>query len=75
MCKSCDELFKFGKWTSVKEGMPPAKESFYLVTIKTEIRYKVEIELYSFDNHGIPGFYTFSNIVAWMPLPEPYIIE
>ena len=63
-----------GKWTPIKEGYPPRKEAYYWVTVKTENGYKVDRELYSFDNHGIPGFYTFSRIVAWMPytLPEPY---
>ena len=62
------------KWNPYPENSPPRKEAWYWVTIKTENSYKVERELYSFDNHGIPGFYTFAHIVAWMPYttPEPY---
>lgn len=60
------------KWIPCSERLPE-KECLCLVTIKKKNGgYKVNTELYSYDNYGIGGFWTFDYIVAWMPLPEPY---
>lgn len=57
-----------GEWISVSERLPE-KDGQYLVTYDREDEIKVNISY--FDRHG----FWIGNVVAWMPLPEPYKAE
>ncbi len=59
---------KMSEWIPCKERMP-ADKGKYLVTVLTEsgerrVRYKMSIDRWDFNPEG--------EIIAWMPLPEPY---
>ena len=57
-----------GEWIPVSERLPE-KDGQYLVTYDREDEIKVNISY--FDRHG----FWVGNVVAWMPLPEPYKAE
>ena len=72
------------KWTSIKDKLP-APGSALIVTVQDSIRCRRELRYpVSYMEHTYTdgyGFYVngceillpeYSEVVAWMPLPEPY---
>ena len=56
------------RWIPVSERMPE-EQGLYLVTIKSGDKYYIDTDLYN--TLYKKGFRT-PNVVAWMPLPQPY---
>ena len=62
---------EYSKWIPVSERLPE-EQGWYLVTIKSGDNYYLDTDIYNtlYKN----GFRT-QNVIAWMPLPEPYKSE
>ena len=56
------------RWIPVSERLPK-EQGLYLVTIKSCDKYYIDTDLYN--TLYKKGFRT-PNVIAWMPLPEPY---
>lgn len=61
------------RWIPVTERLPE-KNGEYLVTKTDHITYErlIDIAHYASFIHANNGFYKADDIVAWMPLPEPW---
>ena len=60
------------KWIPVSER-PPEEFGEYLVTVKTigwNLEENTEIDIAYWDD--LEGFHKAEEVIAWMPLPEPY---
>lgn len=62
---------KENDWTPWSE-QPPEKEGRYLVTIDEDGRKDVGDDLFYFRADGTPSWFIENNVIAWMPLPEPW---
>ena len=51
---------------------PPEKEGRYLITVDEGDRKDVSDDFFYFREDGVPSWYVEKNVIAWMPLPEPY---
>lgn len=51
---------------------PPEKESCYFITIDKNGEKDVSEDFFYFRADGTPSWYFSENVVAWMPLPQPY---
>lgn len=56
------------RWTFVSERLPK-EQGLYLVTIKSEDKYYIDIDLY---NTLYKKGFRIQNVIAWMPLPLAY---
>ena len=55
-------------WIRVSEKLPK-EQGLYLVTVKSRDKYCVAIDIY---NTLYKKGFRILNVIAWMPLPEPY---
>ena len=66
-----------GEWIPVSERLPKIHQDIVLEFRNGELQtgFKAETEPY-FYCHGVDGCYVEpENVIAWMPLPEPYKAE
>lgn len=74
---------KVGEWIPVEEGLPKKYNSFYEINLVTLENGHVCFGVYRYDSNEwwtrmSEGETVYSNkhkVIAWMPLPEPYIKE
>lgn len=60
------------QWIPCSERLPDEFERYYLVTIKRmgdDFESYIEVDIAYFDPLG---FYKNDEVIAWMPLPQPY---
>lgn len=50
----------------------PEKEGCYLITVDEDDRKDVSADFFYVRNDGTPSWHYENNVIAWMPLPEPY---
>ena len=64
------------KWIPVSERLPDVDGGEYLVYRKTDAFIKrpfcIDIARWYSDDTENNGFNKYSEVIAWMPLPEPY---
>lgn len=60
-------------WTLVSTQLPK-QNGEYLVTLmnKSTNQCSLDIAYFEIDNSENNGFYKANDVIAWMPLPEPY---
>lgn len=51
---------------------PPEKEGRYLITVDEDGRKDVSDDFFYFRADGTPSWHYETNVIAWMPLPEPW---
>lgn len=74
---------KVGEWIPVEEGLPKKYNGFYEINLVTLENGHVCFGVYRYDSNEwwtrmSEGETVYSNkhkVIAWMPLPEPYIKE
>lgn len=69
--EGCPEGYFKGNWIPWNE-QPPEKEGRYLITINEDGEKDVSDDFFYFRGDGTPSWYLSENVVAWMPLPQPY---
>ena len=57
-------------WVSIKEGVPANDDKVLCTTVTKKGLHSVVIGYYLKGHGWVSGMN--SNVVAWMPLPEPY---
>ena len=69
----CDDYLAETRWIPVSEGLPE-KSGDYLCTIQSGEHFSIMICIfYSIAKRWIPKCYgNHDNVIAWMPLPDPY---
>lgn len=66
---------KMGRWIPVSERLPE-EEGRYLTTIFNGIQYIMTCDYHPYSRCWFPDDECASdNVIAWMPLPEPYMAE
>lgn len=73
-CKGAIELLEQTRWISVSERLPEIHQ-YVLLSLRSldiEVGFRAETEPY-FYCHG--DYIEPQNVIAWMPLPEPYKAE
>ena len=65
------EILERNDWIPWSER-PPEKEGRYLVTIDEDDRKDVGDDLFYFRADDTPSWFVENNVIAWMPLPEPW---
>ena len=69
--EGCPESYFESNWIPWNER-PPKKEGDYLVTVDENGERYVSEDFFYFRGDGTPCWYLPDNVVAWMPLPQPY---
>lgn len=79
--KSCDDYVRDTKWIPVTERLPE-EDGEYITTVEDdEVNFvtsnnwrknKQEWGFWTSDERFYEGWCRVKNVVAWMPLPEPY---
>lgn len=65
------ELIEQTRWIPVSERLPE-KEGLYLVSVKNEHDRRYSKTCWF---HGDDNWFARQDVIAWMPLPEPYKAE
>ena len=65
------EPVKYGKWIPVSERLPERDEYVFVTTIWNSVTIAKRLQ-YCWDYGAKYGFYEYDEILAWMPLPEPW---
>lgn len=65
-----DEQPKVGEWISVEERLPNVYKTVLITTYNQEVR----TAFLDGEHYWFSGLftYTFDDVLAWKPLPEPY---
>lgn len=74
---------KVGEWIPVEEGLPKKYNGFYEINLVTLENGHVCFGVYRYDSNewwtrmskGETVYLNKHKVIAWMPLPEPYIKE
>ena len=69
--EGCPEGYSESNWVLYSER-PPKKEGFYLITVDENDRKDVHEAFFYLRRDGTPSWYCEDNVVAWMPLPQPW---
>lgn len=69
--KELKEYREKNNWIPYSER-PPEKEGTYFITTDKNGERGVGEDFFYFRGDGTPSWYLPDNVVAWMPLPQPY---
>ena len=73
----CDDMMPKTGWIPISERLPEIHQDVLLSlrSLDVEVGFRAETEPY-FYCHNVDGcFIEPQNVIAWMPLPEPYKVE